>query len=158
MTHDRDNDQRAASIAKLTPEQYRVTQQNGTEAPFSGEYVNNKAAGIYVDVVSGEPLFASTDKFDSGSGWPSFTRPIENEHVVEHFDDSHGMRRTEVRSSRGDCHLGHVFPDGPRESTGLRYCINSAALRFVPAEAMEAEGYGHLLHLVQADSDSGSER
>jgi peptide-methionine (R)-S-oxide reductase len=135
------------ALSRLTREQYRVTQQDGTEAPFSGEYVDNKAAGIYVDVVSGEPLFASSDKFDSGSGWPSFTRPIVTDNVVERSDDSHGMRRVEARSKHGDSHLGHVFPDGPRDSTGLRYCINSAALRFIALEDMDAEGYGDLLHL-----------
>ena len=134
-------------VSGLDAEAYRVTQENGTEPPFSGALLNNKEPGVYVDVVSGEPLFASFDKFDSGSGWPSFTRPIDGEHVVEEFDDSHGMRRTEVRSKHGDSHLGHVFPDGPKDETGLRYCINSAALRFVPLDQMEAEGYGHLLHL-----------
>lgn len=138
----------ADAVARLSAEQYRVTQENGTERPFSGEYVNNKAKGVYVDVVSGEPLFASTDKFDSGSGWPSFTRPIVDGNIVEEFDDSHGMRRTEVRSKNADSHLGHVFPDGPRNSTGLRYCINSAALRFVPYENMIAEGYGDLMKII----------
>ena len=118
-----------ADIAKLTPEQYRVTQESGTEAPGTGEYTDHKERGIYVDIVSGEPLFRSSDKFDSGCGWPSFTRPIIDEHVVELSDDSHGMRRVEVRSRDGDSHLGHVFPDGPKEETGLRYCINSASLR-----------------------------
>lgn len=135
------------ALSRLTPEQFSVTQEDGTERPFTGEYVDNKARGIYVDVVSGEPLFASTDKYDSGSGWPSFTRPIAGDHVVERFDDSHGMRRTEVRSREGDSHLGHVFPDGPQEETGMRYCINSASLRFVPIEDMEEEGYGDLLQL-----------
>lgn len=135
------------ALSRLTPEQFRVTQEDGTERPFTGEYVDNKARGIYVDVVSGEPLFASTDKYDSGSGWPSFTRPIAGDHVIEVFDDSHGMRRTEVRSRDGDSHLGHVFPDGPQEETGMRYCINSASLRFVPIEDMEEEGYGDLLQL-----------
>jgi peptide-methionine (R)-S-oxide reductase len=145
---------RDEALARLTPEQYRVTRQDGTERPFTGEYLNNKAAGIYVDVVSGEPLFASFDKFDSGTGWPSFTRPILRENVVERMDDSHGMRRVEVRSKEGDCHLGHVFPDGPREAGGMRYCINSASLRFIPLGAMEAEGYGQLLHLFE---DAGKE-
>jgi peptide-methionine (R)-S-oxide reductase len=145
---------RDEALARLTPEQYRVTQQDGTEQPFTGEYLNNKAAGIYVDVVSGEPLFASFDKFDSGTGWPSFTRPILRENVVERMDDGHGMRRVEVRSKEGDCHLGHVFPDGPREAGGMRYCINSASLRFIPLGAMEAEGYGQLLHLFE---DAGKE-
>ncbi len=144
------------AVSRLSEEQFYVTQQNGTERPFTGEYVNNKAAGIYVDVVSGEPLFASSDKFDSGSGWPSFTRPIVDDNVVELFDESHGMRRVEVRSRHGDSHLGHVFTDGPRESTGLRYCINSAALRFIPVEEMEAEGYGNLLHIFDLDKKESS--
>lgn len=141
------------AIAALDPESYRVTQQNGTERPFTGALLDNKDAGLYVDIVSGEPLFASFDKFESGCGWPSFTQPIVAEHVVEEFDDSFGMRRTEVRSRDGDSHLGHVFPDGPRDKTGLRYCINSAALRFIPVADMEAEGYGYLLHLFAADKD-----
>lgn len=136
------------ALARLTPEQYRVTQQSGTERPFTGEYLEEKRRGIYVDVVSGEPLFASSDKYESGCGWPSFTRPILSEHLQELRDTSHGMLRTEVRSAHGDSHLGHVFPDGPREAGGLRYCINSAALRFVPLEEMEAEGYGALIPLV----------
>ncbi|MEM7508365.1 MAG: peptide-methionine (R)-S-oxide reductase MsrB [Pseudomonadota bacterium] len=138
------------AIAKLTPEQYRVTQQDGTERPFTGEYCSNKAAGIYVDIVSGEPLFASTDKFESGCGWPSFTRPIAEDFVVESRDASLGMVRTEVRSTHGDSHLGHVFPDGPRDRGGLRYCINSASLRFIPLEEMEAEGYGDYIGQVEA--------
>jgi peptide-methionine (R)-S-oxide reductase len=137
------------AIAKLTPEQYRVTQQSGTERPGTGEYLHNKEAGIYVDVVSGEPLFASTDKFESGCGWPSFSRPIEPTNVAELRDTSHGMIRTEVRSSHGDSHLGHVFEDGPRERGGLRYCINSASLRFVPRDQMEAQGYGAYLNQVE---------
>jgi peptide-methionine (R)-S-oxide reductase len=126
-----------------------VTQENGTERPFTGEYHDNKEPGIYVDVVSGEPLFASTDKFDSGCGWPSFTKPIVSENVSELRDDSHGMTRTEVRSVHGDSHLGHVFPDGPQDRGGLRYCINSAALRFIPRGEMEAEGYGAYLNQVE---------
>ena len=118
------------AIANLTPEQFRVTQQNGTERPGTGEYLNNKEPGIYVDIVSGEPLFASSDKFESGCGWPSFTKPIEPANVAELKDTSHGMVRTEVRSAHGDSHLGHVFPDGPRDRGGLRYCINSASLTF----------------------------
>ncbi len=137
------------AVARLTPEQYRVTQQDGTERPFTGEYTDNKDPGIYVDVVSGEPLFASSHKFDSGSGWPSFTRPISSDLLNERCDTSHGMRRVEVRSTHADSHLGHVFPDGPPQDGGLRYCINSAALRFVPVEEMEAEGYGELLHLIR---------
>ena len=138
-------DRRPEIIAALTPEQYHVTQENGTERPGTGIYNDNKRAGIYVDIVSGEPLFASTDKFESGCGWPSFTRPLITDHVVELEDASLGMVRTEVRSRHGDSHLGHVFPDGPSDRGGLRYCINSAALRFIPKEDMEAEGYGALL-------------
>ncbi|GAB2688085.1 peptide-methionine (R)-S-oxide reductase MsrB [Nocardia thraciensis] len=131
-----------AAVDALTPEQYHVTQENGTERPFTGEYWDNHEPGIYVDVVSGEPLFASVDKFDSGSGWPSFTKPIEGASVAEKRDLSHLMVRTEVRSAFGDSHLGHVFPDGPRDAGGLRYCINSAALRFIHLDDLEAEGYG----------------
>jgi peptide-methionine (R)-S-oxide reductase len=130
------------ALSLLTPEQYRVTQQNGTERPFQNEYWDNKEPGLYVDVVSGEPLFASVDKFDSGTGWPSFTKPLEPANVVENVDRSHGMTRTEVRSTHGDSHLGHVFPDGPPERGGLRYCINSASLRFIPLDELESEGYG----------------
>lgn len=137
------------AIAALNPEQFRVTQQSGTERPGTGAYLHNKAAGIYVDVVSGEPLFASSAKFESGCGWPSFTRPIEPANVSELRDTSHGMVRVEVRSAHGDSHLGHVFEDGPREHGGLRYCINSAALRFVPREDMEAQGYGAYLNQVE---------
>jgi peptide-methionine (R)-S-oxide reductase len=136
-------------IAKLSPEQYRVTQESGTERPGTGEYLYNKKAGIYVDVVSGEPLFASSDKFESGCGWPSFTKPIEPANVNELRDTSHGMIRTEVRSKHGDSHLGHVFEDGPLERGGLRYCINSASLRFVPREEMEEQGYGAYLNQVE---------
>ncbi|MGH8085276.1 MAG: peptide-methionine (R)-S-oxide reductase MsrB [Lysobacter sp.] len=132
-------------IAQLTPEQYRVTQEAATERPGTGEYLGNDAPGIYVDIVSGEPLFASGDKFESGCGWPSFTRPIEPAHVNEVRDTGHGMVRTEVRSTHGDSHLGHVFPDGPADRGGLRYCINSASLRFIPRAQMEAEGYGAYL-------------
>lgn len=130
------------ALSRLTPEQYRVTQQSGTEYPGTGEYLHNKEPGIYVDIVSGEPLFASSDKFESACGWPSFTKPIEPENVVENMDSSHGMTRTEVRSTHGDSHLGHVFPDGPPERGGLRYCINSASLRFIPLDELESEGYG----------------
>ena len=137
------------AIARLTPEQYYVTQQSGTERPGTGEYLYNKKAGIYVDIVSGEPLFASADKYESHCGWPSFTKPIEPARVNELSDRSHGMVRTEVRSAGGDSHLGHVFDDGPRDRGGLRYCINSAALRFVPKEQMEAEGYGAYLDQVE---------
>ena len=130
------------AVGALSPEQYHVTQKNGTERPFTGEYWDNHEPGIYVDVVSGEPLFASVDKFDSGSGWPSFTRPIDSENVLEKRDFSHLMIRTEVRSAHGDSHLGHVFNDGPKADGGLRYCINSAALRFIHLDDLEAEGYG----------------
>ena len=136
-------------IANLSDEQFWVTQQNGTERPGSGKLLRNKAAGIYVDIVSGEPLFASSDKYESGCGWPSFTKPIEASHITEISDDSHGMVRTEVRSTHGDSHLGHVFTDGPIDRGGLRYCINSAALRFVAKADMVAEGYGAYLDQVE---------
>jgi peptide-methionine (R)-S-oxide reductase len=138
-----------ATIAALTPEQFRVTQKNGTEYPGSGPLLNNKQAGIYVDIVSGEPLFASTDKFESGCGWPSFTKPIDHAHVAELRDVTLGMVRIEVRSVQGDSHLGHVFNDGPRDRGGLRYCINSASLRFVAKADMEAEGYGAYVNEVE---------
>jgi peptide-methionine (R)-S-oxide reductase len=137
------------AIAALTPEQFRVTQQSATEYPGTGALLHNKAAGIYVDIVSGEPLFASADKFESGCGWPSFTKPIEPANVAELSDRTHGMLRVEVRSKHADSHLGHVFEDGPRDRGGLRYCINSASLRFVPRDAMEAEGYGAYLSQVE---------
>ncbi|WP_176072992.1 peptide-methionine (R)-S-oxide reductase MsrB [Brucella intermedia] len=137
------------AIARLTPEQYRVTQESGTERPGTGEYLYNKEPGIYVDIVSGEPLFASADKYESHCGWPSFTKPIEPANVAELTDVSHGMVRTEVRSAHGDSHLGHVFPDGPIDRGGLRYCINSASLRFIPKDRMEAEGYGQYLDQVE---------
>ncbi len=137
------------AIAKLSPEQFRVTQESATERPGTGAYLNNKEPGIYVDVVSGEPLFASSDKFESGCGWPSFTKPIEPAHVNELRDTTYGMIRTEVRSAHGDSHLGHVFPDGPRDRGGLRYCINSASLRFVPRAEMEAQGYAAYLDQVE---------
>jgi peptide-methionine (R)-S-oxide reductase len=138
-----------AEIAKLSPEQYRVTQQSATERPGTGAYLNNKEPGIYVDIVSGEPLFASSDKYDSGCGWPSFTKPIEPAHVRELRDTAHGMIRTEVRSAHGDSHLGHVFDDGPEDRGGLRYCINSASLRFIHRKDMAAQGYGEYLDQVE---------
>lgn len=137
------------ALSRLSPEQYRVTQQSGTEYPGTGEYLHNAEPGIYVDVVSGEPLFASSDKFESGCGWPSFTKPIESANVNERRDTTHGMIRTEVRSVHGDSHLGHVFPDGPADRGGLRYCINSASLRFVHRDDMAAEGYGDYLDQVE---------
>jgi len=137
------------AIAALTPEQFRVTQQSATEMPGTGPLLHNKEPGIYVDIVSGEPLFASSDKFESGCGWPSFTKPIVPAHVNELRDISHGMIRTEVRSSGADSHLGHVFDDGPRDRGGLRYCINSAALRFVHRDEMEKQGYGEYLDQVE---------
>jgi peptide-methionine (R)-S-oxide reductase len=138
-----------AVISGLSPEQYRVTQHGGTEMPGTGEYLHNDEPGIYVDVVSGEPLFASSDKFESGCGWPSFTKPIEPANVNELTDRTLGMVRTEVRSVHGDSHLGHVFDDGPEDRGGLRYCINSASLRFIHRDDMEAQGYGAYLNQVE---------
>lgn len=134
---------------RLTPMQYEVTQKNGTEPAFRNEYWNEHRKGIYVDIVSGEPLFVSTDKFDSGCGWPSFSRPIDDSLIVEKRDLSHGMDRIEVRAKNSDIHLGHVFPDGPKDKGGLRYCINSASLKFIPLDQMEAEGYGYLIPEVK---------
>ena len=139
----------AEAVAALTPEEFYVTQQSGTERPGTGKYLNNKEPGIYVDIVSGEPLFASSDKFDSGCGWPSFTKPIEPAHVNEQRDASLGMVRTEVRSAQGDSHLGHVFDDGPRDRGGLRYCINSASLRFIHRDDMAAQGYVEYLDQME---------
>lgn len=136
-------------IAALSEEQYWVTQENGTERPGTGELLYNKEPGIYVDIVSGEPLFASGDKYESGCGWPSFVKPIEPAHITELRDTSHGMIRVEVRSTHGDSHLGHVFPDGPRDRGGLRYCINSASLRFVHRDDMADQGYGDYLDQVE---------
>lgn len=136
-------------LATLSPEEFYVTQESGTERPGTGKLLHNKEPGIYVDIVSGEPLFASGDKYESGCGWPSFTKPIEPAHVQELSDTTLGMVRTEVRSTYGDSHLGHVFPDGPRDRGGLRYCINSASLRFVHRDDMEAEGYGQYLDQVE---------
>ena len=137
------------ALQKLSPEQYRVTQQNGTETPGTGEYLDNREPGIYVDIVSGEPLFASSDKFESGCGWPSFTKVIEPVNVNELRDATHDMIRIEVRSAHADSHLGHVFPDGPRDRGGLRYCITSASLRFIHRDEMEAEGYAAYLNQVE---------
>jgi peptide-methionine (R)-S-oxide reductase len=142
------------AISRLSPEQYQVTQQNGTERPFENAYWDNDEPGLYVDVVSGEPLFTSLDKFQSDCGWPSFTKPAVAENVEEKHDGSYGMARTEVRSSHGDSHLGHVFDDGPREAGGLRYCINSASLRFIPLDELESEGYGeYLKHFESQDKE-----
>jgi methionine-R-sulfoxide reductase len=137
------------AVSRLTREQFRVTQQNGTERPFENAYWNQDEPGIYVDIVSGEPLFSSLDKFDSHCGWPSFTKPLENQNVEERSDNSHGMRRTEVRSTHADSHLGHVFDDGPREAGGLRYCINSASLRFIPVDELEEQGYAEYKKLFE---------
>jgi peptide-methionine (R)-S-oxide reductase len=137
------------AVAALSPEEFRVTQESGTERPGTGKLLGNKEPGIYVDIVSGEPLFASSDKYESGCGWPSFTKAIEPAHVTELRDATLGMVRTEVRSTHGDSHLGHVFPDGPADRGGLRYCINSASLRFVHRDDMDAEGYGKFLNQVE---------
>ena len=136
-------------IATLSPEEFRVTQESGTERPGTGKLLGNKEPGIYVDIVSGEPLFASADKYESGCGWPSFTKPLVTEFVEELQDASLGMIRTEVRSKHGDSHLGHVFPDGPSDRGGLRYCINSASLRFVHRDDMDGEGYGQFINQVE---------
>src|SRR6202012_1992337 len=132
----------AEAISRLSPEEFQVTQRNGTERPFENAYWDHDEPGIYVDIVSGEPLFSSLDKFDSNCGWPRFTKPVDSDHVDERHDNSHGMSRTEVRSIQGDSHLGHVFDDGPKEAGGLRYCSNSASLLFIPVDELESEGYG----------------
>ena len=137
------------AISRLSREQFLVTQQSGTERPFENAYWDHDEPGIYVDIVSGEPLFSSLDKFDSDCGWPSFTKPVDPENVEERSDNSHGMNRTEVRSSHGDSHLGHVFDDGPKDAGGLRYCINSASLRFIPVDELEGEGYGEYVKLFE---------
>ena len=152
MTQERHYQKDPGVVSRLEPEQYRVTQQDGTELPFANAYWNNHEPGIYVDVVSGEPLFASVDKYDSNSGWPSFTKPIDTANVVVREDASHGTIRTEARSLHGDSHLGHIFDDGPVDTGGLRYCINSASLRFIRLDDLEREGYGHHRSLFTSDS------
>lgn len=136
-------------LEELSPMQYHVTQEKGTEPPFRNEFDEHFEEGLYVDIVSGEPLFSSKDKYNSGCGWPAFTKPVDSSSVTEHFDTSFGMRRTEVRSKEGDSHLGHVFPDGPREAGGLRYCINSAALRFIPKDQLVHEGFADYVKLFE---------
>jgi len=148
----------AEAVSRLTPRQYEITQERGTEPAFDNEFWDHKEAGLYVDVVSGEPLFASTKKYDSGCGWPSFTAPLDEANVAENEDESHGMIRTEVRSTHADSHLGHVFSDGPADEGGLRYCINSAALRFIPYDALEAEGYGEYVKVFDDISKKGTAR
>lgn len=143
----------ADAVARLSREQFHVTQQNGTERPFENAYWDHDAPGLYVDIVSGEPLFSSLDKFDSDCGWPSFTQPVDSENVEERSDNTYGMSRTEVRSSHADSHLGHVFDDGPKAAGGLRYCINSASLRFIPVDELESEGYGEYVKLFEAKKE-----
>ena len=155
MSHD--TNKTSEALSRLTDRQFRVTQESATEPAFSNEYWDNHEPGIYVDVVSGEPLFSSTDKYDSGTGWPSFTRPIDSGAVKERSDTSHGMIRTEVRSAGADSHLGHIFGDGPADAGGQRYCMNSAAMRFIPASELEAQGYGQFRVLFEADGDTDLE-
>jgi peptide-methionine (R)-S-oxide reductase len=143
----------ADAISRLSKEQFRVTQQNATERPFENAYWDHDAPGLYVDIVSGEPLFSSLDKFDSECGWPSFIKPVDPENVEERSDNTHGMSRTEVRSSHADSHLGHVFDDGPKAAGGLRYCINSASLRFIPVDELESEGYAEYVKLFEAKKE-----
>jgi peptide-methionine (R)-S-oxide reductase len=143
----------ADAISRLSKEQFRVTQQSATERPFENAYWDHDAPGLYVDIVSGEPLFSSLDKFDSECGWPSFTKPVDPENVEERSDNTHGMSRTEVRSIHADSHLGHVFDDGPKAAGGLRYCINSASLRFIPLDELESEGYGEYVKLFESKEE-----
>ena len=143
----------ADAISRLSREQFQVTQRNGTERPFENAYWDHDAPGLYVDIVSGEPLFSSLDKFDSDCGWPRFTKPVDSENVEERSDNAYGMSRTEVRSSHADSHLGHVFDDGPKDAGGLRYCINSASLRFIPVDELESEGYGEYVKLFEAKKE-----
>ena len=143
----------ADAISRLSKEQFRVTQQSATERPFENAYWDHDAPGLYVDIVSGEPLFTSLDKFDSDCGWPSFTKPVDPENVEERSDNTHGMSRTEVRSTHADSHLGHVFDDGPKAAGGLRYCINSASLRFIPLDELESEGYGEYVKLFESTKE-----
>ena len=143
----------ADAISRLSKEQFRVTQQSATERPFENAYWDHDAPGLYVDIVSGEPLFSSLDKFDSHCGWPSFTKPVDPENVEERSDTTHGMIRTEVRSTHADSHLGHVFDDGPKAAGGLRYCINSASLRFIPVDELENEGYGEYVKLFESKKE-----
>jgi peptide-methionine (R)-S-oxide reductase len=143
----------ADAISRLSSEQFRVTQQGATERPFENAYWDHDAPGLYVDIVSGEPLFSSLDKFDSDCGWPSFTKPVDPENVEERSDNTHGMSRTEVRSNHADSHLGHVFDDGPKAAGGLRYCINSASLRFIPLDELESEGYGEYVKLLESKEE-----
>jgi peptide-methionine (R)-S-oxide reductase len=153
MSHLANYTKDADAISRLSREQFRVTQQSATERPFENAYWDHDAPGLYVDIVSGEPLFSSLDKFDSDCGWPSFTKPVDPENVEERSDNTHGMSRTEVRSNHADSHLGHVFDDGPKAAGGLRYCINSASLRFIPLDELESEGYGEYVKLFEAQEE-----
>jgi peptide-methionine (R)-S-oxide reductase len=157
VTNDQKSYQKTSeAVSKLTPNQYKVTQEDATEPAFRNQYWDNHEQGLYVDIVSGEPLFASIDKFESGSGWPSFTVPVDPANIVEKTDRAWGMTRTEVRSKHGDSHLGHLFDDGPRDKGGLRYCINSAAMRFVPVTELQSAGYGEFTHLFPTDAEKSA--